>query len=197
MSVSSKGSSDKSSNLKKVSNADSENYEYSDDSPEKYGISEISPFGSVSNTDFPGKSSPTLHDMSKIDLEQIKSEESAEDKYESMAQIEFSPDSVKKKENFSPVKAKARADQLDVSSPGEGKTLEYSMTVAPCEQSDLALRSENKEDGFGSLKLVKSENSVRDLSSPGSQNLKSNESSKISQSSKISKTSKTQQRKRS
>jgi hypothetical protein len=68
VSLSSRGSSDKSSNFKKVSAMDTENYEYSEDSPGRYGISEISPFGSVSNAEFPGKSSPNINDISKIDL---------------------------------------------------------------------------------------------------------------------------------
>lgn len=76
-SYSSKFSSDSSDDIKKPSIVESENYEYSEDSPEKQGISEISPFGSVSN---PGiskqKSFPILKNPK---LEKINSEKSSVD----------------------------------------------------------------------------------------------------------------------
>lgn len=132
-SFSSKGSSDKSSNLKRN---ESDNYEYSIDSPDKYGISEISPFASVSNTDLIGKSSPTVNDYSKIDLEQIKDDSSESGSGEKMEEIQFSPGSVKKKENITARKPKSRRGDKDSSSgEDEGKTLEYSLTVAPVDKS--------------------------------------------------------------
>ena len=62
---------------------DSDNYEYSDDSPEKYGISEISPFASISN---PGmmkqQSYPVIKTISKNELEKVSSIKSSENSNE-------------------------------------------------------------------------------------------------------------------
>ena len=66
--------------IKKFSAVDSENYEYSDDSPEKHGISEISPFGSVSKTGINKQQSyPVLKTANKQELDKVSSENSIED----------------------------------------------------------------------------------------------------------------------
>ena len=78
---SSKRSSDDTGNeIRKFSIVESENYEYSDDSPEKHGISEISPFASVSHTGFNRQqSSPFIPIASKKVLEAVDSEKSSRD----------------------------------------------------------------------------------------------------------------------
>ena len=66
-SFSSKGSSEGSSGkIKKFSIIESENFEYSEDSPDKYGISEISPFASVMNPEVQ-RTTPVMKDNSELE----------------------------------------------------------------------------------------------------------------------------------
>ena len=75
-SYSSKQSSvDSENEIKKFSVVESENYEYSDDSPEKQGISEISPFASASHTGFNRQiPSPTIPLSNKKAIDSVESE---------------------------------------------------------------------------------------------------------------------------
>ena len=90
-SFSSKGSSGESGNLRRISMLESENYEYSEDSPDKFGISEISPFGSVSNVENYHKMSPMGNDNSKTELERVQDESSGAESEEKMEKIQLSP----------------------------------------------------------------------------------------------------------
>lgn len=96
-SYSSKGSSAESGNLRKVSLLESDNYEYSEDSPDKLGISEISPFASASNVDPFYKASPVLGQNSKSKLEKVQDESSGVENEEKMSEIEFSLNKMERK----------------------------------------------------------------------------------------------------